>query len=106
MMKLILLGILLAFSLFTFAQDNPPKGSKTYSPYTPEQLKELNHQPLAPSEGPFGPVATPQEQGVSQTQKPAKNSKYFNPPRGEEEAEALETESAEPYTPASPVYRF
>lgn len=105
-MKLIFTGILLALSLSTFAQDNPPKGSKTYSPYTPEQLRELNHQPLAPAEGPFGPVTTPSDQGVSQTQKPPKNSKYLNPPQGEEEAEALETESVEPYTPATPVYRF
>jgi hypothetical protein len=87
-------------------QGPPPKGSQTYSPYTPEQLGGFNNQPISPAEGPFGPVATP-ERVIDVTKKPPGNSKYFSPPQGEQEAEAIETQSADPYTPTSaPVYRF
>lgn len=87
-------------------QGPPPKGSQTGPAYTSEQLREFNNQPVALIEGPFGPVATPErEMGV--TKKPPENSKYFSPPQGEQEAEAIETQSADPYTPIStPVYRF
>jgi len=101
--KLVYCFALLSFSVI--AQTTPPKGSQTYSPYTPEQLRELNNQPISPTEGPFGPVETPpQEQGLSK--RPPGNSKYYNNPEGEDEAEAIETQSADPYTPSTPVYRF
>ena len=77
----------------------------TYSPYTAEQLREFNNQAISPSEGPFGPVNTPPQDRVQAKQSP-RDSKYFSPPEGEEEAEAIETQSADPYTPSQPVYRF
>jgi len=86
-------------------QTPPPKGSQTSAVYTPEQLREFNNQPVALSEGPFGPVATPSSK-QDLTKKTPGNSKYFNPPEGEQEAEAIETQSADPYTPSTPVYRF
>ena len=86
-------------------QGPPPKGSQTGPAYTSEQLREFNNQPVALIEGPFGPVATP-EREMNATKKSAENSKYFSPPQGEQEAEAIETQSADPYTPSTPVYRF
>ena len=87
------------------AQTAPPQGSVTYSPYTPGQLREFNNQPISPSEGPFGPVNTPPQDRIQAKQR-AKDSKYYNLPEGEEEAEAIETESADPYTPSLPIYQF
>jgi len=86
-------------------QGPPPQGSRTSPVYSPEQLREFNNQPVALSEGPFGPVATPPPQ-KSLSKKPAGDSKYFSQPTGEEEAESIETQSADPYTPMTPVYRF
>jgi hypothetical protein len=87
-------------------QGPPPKGSQTGPAYSSEQLREFNNQAISPAEGPFGPVATPENE-IDVTKKPPRNSKYFSPPQGEQEAEAIETQSAEPYTPMStPVYRF
>jgi hypothetical protein len=43
---------------------------------------------------------------MGQSKKPAGNSKYFSAPEGEQEAEAIETQSADPYTPSAPVYHF
>jgi hypothetical protein len=89
----------------TAQQGPPPKGSQTGPVYTPQQLREFNNQPVAFSEGPFGPVATPApKQGL--TKKPPGGSKYFSQSEGEQEAEAIETQSADPYTPSTPVYRF
>ncbi|OWS71212.1 hypothetical protein CBI31_00340 [Polynucleobacter campilacus] len=89
----------------TAQQGPPPKGSQTSAVYTPEQLREFNNQPVALSEGPFGPVATPPpKQGL--TKKSPGESKYFSQQNGEQEAEAIETQSADPYTPSTPVYRF
>jgi hypothetical protein len=86
-------------------QGPPPKGSQTSPVYSPEQLKEFNNQLVALSEGPFGPVATPPlKQGL--TNKSPRNSKYFSQSNGEQEAEAIETQSADPYTPSTPIYRF
>ena len=86
-------------------QTPPPKGSQTSEVYTPEQLREFNNQPVAFSEGPFGPVATPPpKQGL--TKNAPGNSKYFTQPDGEQEAEAIETQSADPYLPSTPIYRF
>ncbi len=80
-------------------------GSQTSPVYSPEQLREFNNQPVAFAEGPFGPVDTPpQKQGLSKQS--AEDSKYFSQPQGEQEAEAIETQSADPYMPSTPVYRF
>ena len=88
------------------AQTPPPSsGMQTYSPYTAEQMQELNNQPLAPVEGPFGPV-NPSPQQLSLSKKQSFDSKYFSQPKGEEEAEALETESAAPYQAVSPTITF
>jgi len=89
----------------TAQQGPPPKGSQTSPVYSPEQLREFNNQPVAFSEGPFGPVATPSpKQGL--TKNTPGNSNYFTQPDGEQEAEAIETQSADPYMPSSPIYRF
>jgi hypothetical protein len=102
-LKLALCLVLVGCS--TAQQGPPPKGSQTSAVYTPEQLREFNNQPVAFSEGPFGPVATPPpNQGL--TKKTPGNSKYFTQPDGEQEAEAIETQSADPYLPSTPVYRF
>ena len=86
-------------------QGPPPKGSQISAVYTSEQLREFNNQPVALSEGPFGPVATPPlKQGL--TKKSPGDSKYFSQPTGEQEAEAIETQSCDPYLPSTPVYRF
>ena len=95
----------LALASCSATQGPPPKGSQTSSAYTSEQLREFNNQPISPVEGPFGPVAMP-EREMDLTKQPPENSKYFSPPQGEQEAEAIETQSAEPYTPSTPVYRF
>jgi hypothetical protein len=86
-------------------QGPPPKGSQTYSPYAPEQLDRFNNQAISPVESPFGPVGIPPRE-IDLTKNPPGNSKYFSPPQGEQEAEAIETQSPEPYTPSTPVYRF
>lgn len=83
----------------------PSTGMQTYSPYTPQQIKELNSQPLSPVEGPFGPVA-PNARDMNLSKRQSIDSKCYNQPKGEEEAEALETESAAPYQPLSPVISF
>jgi hypothetical protein len=104
-MKFVLACYLGLLSCLVGAQTEPPKGSVTYSPYTPEQLREFNNQAISPSEGPFGPVNTPPQDRIQAKQSP-RDSKYFSPPEGEEEAEAIETQSADPYTPSQPVYWF
>jgi hypothetical protein len=89
----------------TAQQGPPPKGSQTSPVYSPEQLRQFNNQPIGLTEGPFGPVAAPsQKQGLSR-QSPG-DSKYFNQPQGEQEAEAIETQSADPIQPGIPIYRF
>jgi hypothetical protein len=103
--KLILAAYLGLLSLALAAQSGPPPGSVTYSPYTPEQLREFNNQPISLTEGPFGPVNTPPQDRVQAKQAPG-DSKYYSQPEGEEEAEATETQSADPYTPSEPIYRF
>jgi hypothetical protein len=80
----------------------PPQGSKTFSPYTPSQIQQFNQQTISPEQGPFGPV-NPSER---RPQKPRFDSQYFNVPVGEQEAEAIETQSAEPYEPIPATIRF
>ena len=93
---------LLGWNVLAIAQTSPPLGSKTFSPYTPAQLKALNSISLTPVEGPFG-ATTLNGRPVTSAHS---SSKYFSAPEGEEEAEALETESADPYTPMSSVMTF
>ena len=79
--------------------------NQTYSPYTPAQLKELNSQPAALPEGPFGPLYPGNTQQY-RAQNPAVNSGYVKEPLGEEEAQAVETGSAAPYDPVKPAFTF
>lgn len=95
---------LLLTSLSVLAQAPEKPGMRTYSPYTPEQLKEFNNQPISPVEGPMGPVE-PNSRQMDLT-KPSFNSKFYYRPEGEEEAEAQETESAQPFQPTSPIMTF
>lgn len=81
------------------------QGMQTFSPYTPEQIKAFNEQKISPAEGPFGPVESNQKQ-INLQSKPKLGSKLFNLPDGEQEAEALETESTDPYQPMTPVIAF
>lgn len=78
---------------------------RTYSPYTPEQLREFNSQPIFPVEGPMGQVGlgTPV---LNVGNKPSIDNKYFSQPQGEQEAESLETESAQPYQPMNAIIAF
>lgn len=82
-----------------------PSGSTTYSPYTPGQIQEFNKQSLSPVEGPFGPVDQKAED-LRIAKERALDSKYYNQPEGEEEAEALETQSADPYQSTKPIITF
>ena len=82
-----------------------PPGSKTNSPYTPQQIKEFNSQTLSPVEGPFGPV-DPRAEDLRLSKERALDSKFYNQPVGEEEAEALEMHSADPYQATKPVFTF
>ena len=102
------LKLALCFALVgcsTAQQGPPPKGSQTSQVYSPEQLREFNNQPVAFAEGPFGPVDTP-PQKQDPSKKSGADSKYYSQPQGEQEAEAIETQSADPYMPMTPVYRF
>ena len=101
-----LIPCLLLINFSASAQDAPSKTEmKTYSPYTQQQINEFNNQSLSPVEGPFGPVA-PNAKEMNLSKKVPIDSKYYSQPQGEEEAEALETESAAPYQPISPVISF
>jgi hypothetical protein len=92
-------------SISVSAQTPSSSGMQTYSPYTPGQLKEFNNQAISPLEGPFGPVA-PNAQAMGVTRQPPLDSKYTIRPVGEEEAEAIETQSAQPYQATSPTLQF
>jgi hypothetical protein len=101
-----LIGILiLGGSLTAKAQTSATQGMQTFSPYTPEQIRAFNNQKISPAEGPFGPVDLTEQQLNSQ-KKPSLDSKLFNVPAGEQEAQALETQSAEPYEPMTPAISF
>jgi hypothetical protein len=104
-MKLQLVSCSAVLSFTVFAQTEPSKGMKTYSPYSPEQIKAFNAQPLSPVEGPFGPVA-PNAQERRAANKKSFDSQFYSNPEGEEEAEALEMQSADPYQPTSPTLKF
>lgn len=93
------------FVVAPYIQAQPNQGMQTFSPYTPEQMRELNNQPVFPVESPMG-EAGPGVQVENSTNKSSTSSKYFRQPEGEQEAEALETQSAEPYQPMQPVMTF
>ena len=82
-----------------------PPGSTTFSPYTPGQIQEFNQQTLSPVEGPFGPV-DPRAEDARIAKERAADSKFYSQPQGEEEAEAIEAQSAAPYQVTKPVITF
>ena len=97
---------LLLMGVVACSQTPPlPPGSTTYSPYTPGQVQEFNRQALSPVEGPFGPV-DPRAEDVRIAKERALDAKFYNQPQGEEEAEAIETQSADPYQATKPVITY
>lgn len=90
---------MLTYSLVAQAQ------MQTYSPYTPEQIKAFNEQPLSPTETPEGPIYGPNQAPVAKSQN-ALPKNYVSQQRGEQEAEAQETESATPFDPMAATLRF
>ena len=99
-------GLSLALISFSSLGQTPSNQQmQTFSPYTPEQLKAFNDQKVSPVESPFGPVESNQ-QSMNLQQNPKINPQSFNIPTGEQEAEALEMQSAEPYQPLTPVLTF
>ena len=96
--------LLMSISACTQAPPLPP-GSTMNSPYTPQQIKEFNSQALSPVEGPFGPV-DPRVEDLSLSKERALDAKLYNQPKGEEEAEALEMQSADPFQATKPVLTF
>ena len=97
---------LLLISVAACSQAPPkPPGSTTFSPYTPAQIQEFNQQTLSPVEGPFGPVDQRAED-LRIAKERASDAKFYNQPQGEEEAEAIETQSADPYQSTKPVLTF
>lgn len=97
--------VLIAINFNALGQTLSNQGAQTFSPYTPNQIKSFNDQKLSPAEGPFGPVDLNQ-QSLNLQQPPRPDSKFFNAPVGEQEAEALETESADPYQPIVPTVSY
>ncbi|WP_255532424.1 hypothetical protein [Polynucleobacter sp. AP-Reno-20A-A9] len=99
-------SILLLMGVLACSQTPPlPPGSTTYSPYTPGQVQEFNRQSLSPVEGPFGPV-DPRAEDARIAKERALDAKLYKQPQGEEEAEAIETQSADPYQATKPVITF
>ena len=97
---------LLMIGLLACTQTPPkPPGSTTFSPYTPGQIQEFNQQSLSPVEGPFGPVDQRGED-LRIAKERALDAKFYNQPKGEEGAEALETQSTEPYQATKPVITY
>jgi hypothetical protein len=82
-----------------------PAQAQTYSPYTPAQINEFNHQPLAPPETPAGPIYLNNQEPPQQPQSTLERG-YFSQPRGEQEAEAQEMGSATPFTPIPSTFAF
>lgn len=82
-----------------------PVLSQTYSPYTPEQLKEINGQPLGLEETPMGAIY-PGERPPTGQPKPSLGPNYSSQPLGEEEAEAQESGSAAAFDPRFSLFQF
>lgn len=91
-------------SACTQAPPKPP-GSTTFSPYSPQQIQEFNRQTLSPVEGPFGPI-DPRAEDLRIAKERTADSKFYSQSQGEEEAEAIETQSADPYQVTKPVITF
>lgn len=102
--KLSLYLLLIGVSACSQTPPKPP-GSTTFSPYSPAQIQEFNQQTLSPVEGPFGPVDQRAED-LRIAKERASDAKFYNQPQGEEEAEAIETQSADPYQTTKPVLTF
>lgn len=99
-------SILLLIGISACSQAPPlPPGSTTYSPYSPQQIQEFNKQSLSPVEGPFGPV-DPKAEDLRIAKERALDSKFYRQPQGEQEAEAIEMQSADPYQATKPVLTF
>jgi hypothetical protein len=96
--------LLIGLSACTQTPLKPP-GSTTFSPYTPRQIQEFNQQTLSPVEGPFGPV-DPRAEDLRIAKERAMDAKVYNQTEGEEEAEALETQSADPYQATKSIITF
>lgn len=102
--KLIPILLLIGVSACSKAPPLPP-GSTTFSPYSPAQIQGFNQQSLSPVEGPFGPV-DPRAEDLRIAKERAQDSKLYSQPQGEQEAEAIETQSADPYQATKPVLTF
>ena len=102
--KQISLLFLIGVSACTQTPPNP-SGSTTFSPYSPQQIQEFNRQTLSPVEGPFGPV-DPRAEDARIAKERAADAKFYSQPQGEEEAEAVETQSADPYQVTKPILTF
>ena len=87
-------GYLYFSPLYVLAQ------ATTFSPYTKEQLQQFNSQPIAPA------VSVSEVDGQTQRPQELRDSKLYQQPLGEEQAEALETQSVDPYTPLQPEITF
>ncbi|WP_251375051.1 hypothetical protein [Polynucleobacter sp. MWH-UH35A] len=96
--------LFIAISACSQAPIKPP-GSTTFSPYTPQQIQEFNRQSLSPVEGPFGPV-DPRAEDLRIAKERAADLKLYSQPEGEEEAEAIETQSVDPYQVTKPIMTF
>ena len=96
--------LLMGLSACTQTPVKPP-GSTTFSPYTPAQIQEFNKQTLSPVEGPCGTV-DPRAEDLRIAKERALDAKFYNQPQGEEEAEAIETQSADPYQATKPIITF
>jgi hypothetical protein len=79
--------------------------AQTFSPYTPVQIQEFNHQPIAPIQTPAGPVYM-EAPSVSQKPRPPIDGCYFKNPDGEEQAEAQGAESVAPFEPIPATLAF
>ena len=98
--------ILLLIGVSACSQAPPlPPGSTTFSPYSPRQIQEFNKQSLSPVEGPFGPV-DPKAEDLRIAKERAMDSKFYSQPQGEQEAEAIETQSSDPYQATKPLLTF
>ena len=79
--------------------------AQTFSPYTPQQIREFNNQPIAPIETPAGPVYLEAPPVVQKSNVPF-DSRYIKNPDGEEQAEAQSSESAAPFEPIPSTLTF
>lgn len=78
---------------------------QTFSPYTPNELQELNQQPISPTETPMGPVYS-SPVPAQQVPKQSFDSRYIKNPDGEEQAQAQEAGSAAPFEPIPATFTF